>query len=141
MVEQGSSVVKQCERVWWNTIEQYGGRVEVWNSETVWKQSGGTVEQYSGAVEQCATVWNSMVEQWNSMVEQWNGGEQCGTMRWNVWNSVVEQREGTVWKSMEQFRGTMGNSGSVQQWNSEVEHWNSVVEQCGGTEEWCDGTV
>ena len=80
MVEQGSSVVKQCERVWWNTIEQYGGRVEVWNSETVWKQSGGTVEQYSGAVEQCATVWNSMVEQWNNMVEQW------GT----VWNNAVE---------------------------------------------------
>ena len=91
IVEQSNSVewyditvwngVAQCGTVWWNSVEQYGGRLE-WCGGTV-EQYGGTVEQYGGTVEQCGgTV------------------EQCGgTAWWNsgtVWQSVVEQC-GTVW--------------------------------------------
>ena len=48
---------KQCGKMWWKSVEQYGERDE---------QCGGTV--WNGMVEQCS----SMVEQWNSMVERWN---------------------------------------------------------------------
>ena len=59
MVEHWNDVVEQCEMVWYNSVEQYGGTVE---------QCGGTGGR---TVEQCGRVWWNSVEQYGGTVKQY----------------------------------------------------------------------